>query len=100
MEFYLTEEGVLFKKYKPMQTAKEFAEEWLEAHQADSRNTEAKFAINNSTVECEVVKSFTFPRRGRGEAICSPEDKFSPAVGMAIAWYRAIYKEVPEELLK
>lgn len=103
LEMHLTEKGVLLKKYRPQQTAKDFAEEWLEAHKANLDSTEAKFTINNYTVECEVVKTFSdmyLPRRMKGEAICSPKDKFSPAVGMVIAWYRAMGMKVPEELLE
>lgn len=95
LEIYRIDDGVVFKPYKE-QTSAEFAEEWLMKNKLALKRTKAKFAIDDTTITCEVIVDND---RCTGVAKCNPSDVFNPSVGMAIAWFRAMYATVPSELL-
>lgn len=96
LEIYITDGGVLFRKYEqPTETKAATAQKWLEDNALPMRATSAKFSIENKTTTCEVASN-----NSRQTGTATAKDTFIPAVGMVIAFCRATGRTVPQELLE
>lgn len=89
--------AIEIKKYNPAsqrrETVEQKAAEWLVEYDVTS-NTMVSFSINYKTAVCAFVD-----RTGKihiGKATCSPNDTFSPYIGMVISYCRAKGKNVPD----
>lgn len=98
LEIYLTDGGVLFRKYtQSVESKAATAQEWLEQNTRTMKNLSARFSIENKTTTCEIIKNGA---RETGSATANPDDTFIPSVGMVIALCRAVGWSVPQELLE
>lgn len=92
LEFFLTDEGILLKKYRE-ENKEEFAKNWLMTNNHYIDFHQSRFTIEGTTVTCEVIVD---GQREYGAATCNPRDI---SVGMVIALCRATNTPIPEELL-
>lgn len=100
LEIYTTAEGIVFAPYRaPAANKAMIAQKWLEDNRQYIASKRAKFDICGGTVRCEVIENNS---RCGGEANTNPRDTFIPAVGMVIAFNRAIgaHRNIPSELLE
>ena len=97
LEIYTADGGVLFRKYiQSAESKAAAAQKWLEQNAQTMKNLSARFSIEDRTTTCEIIKNNT---RETGNATASCDDTFIPAVGMVIAFCRAVGWMIPEEFL-
>lgn len=97
LEIYTTNEGIMLTKYTEEIDKTAFANKWLADHRMEMGSLSAKFSIEGSSTKCEVVRR---NRRYTGTAVCNYRDNFNPAIGMVVAFCRAVETPVPQELME
>ena len=96
LEIFTTDEGIVFAPYDNQVEKETFATNWLRKYKDALKNNRAKFSVDGSVTICEVINGDR--NRKTGVSTCDPCDDFSPAIGMVIAYCRAIDCPIPTEL--
>ena len=96
LEIYTTNDGIMLAPYDNHIEKETFATEWLRQQKDNLKNHRAKFSVEGNATTCEVISSDR--NRRIGVTTCNPNDEFSPAIGMAISFCRAVGYPIPTEL--
>lgn len=96
LEIYTTNEGIMFAPYDNHVEKETFATEWLRQYKDALKNSRAKFSVEDNVTTCEIISCDR--SRRTGVSTCNPSDNFSPAIGMVVAYCRAIGIPIPTEL--
>ena len=98
LEICTTSEGIILRKYvQPAKDKASIAQKWLEDNAHALRSTFAKFSIEDKITTCEVISHNC---RLTGRAMTATDDTFIPAIGMVIAYCRAVGWTIPQELIE
>lgn len=98
LEICTTSDGIVLRKYvQPAEDKASIAQKWLEDNARALRSTSAKFSIEGRTTACEVISN---NHRLTGKATATTNDTFIPAIGMVIAYCRAVGWTIPKELIE
>ena len=98
LEICTTSEGIVLRKYvQPAKDKASIAHKWLEDNAHVLYGTSAKFSIEGRTTVCEVIRN---NHRVTGKATATTNDVFIPAIGMVIAYCRAVGWTIPQELIE
>ena len=96
LEIFTTDEGIVFAPYDNQIDKETFATNWLRKYKDALKNNRAKFSVDSGVTTCEVINDDRY--RQTGVATFDPRDDSSPAIGMVIAYCRAIGCPIPTEL--
>lgn len=97
LEISITSDGIVLRKYvQSTEALASVAQKWLEDNAHAMRSTSAKFSIEDKTTVCEVICN---NYRLTGKATATTNDTFIPAVGMVIAYCRAVGWTIPKDLI-
>ena len=96
LEIYTTNEGIMFAPYDNHVEKETFATEWLRQYKDALKNNRAKFSVEDRVITCEIISCDR--NRRTGASTCNPHDNFSPAIGMVVAYCRAVGYPIPTEL--
>lgn len=96
LEIYITNEGIVFAPYDNHVEKETFATEWLRQYKDALKNNRAKFSVEDRVTTCEIISCDR--NRRTGASTCNPHDVFSPAIGMVVAYCRAVDYPIPTEL--
>ena len=96
LEIFTTDEGIVFAPYDNQINKETFATNWLRKYKDALKSNRAKFSVDGGVTTCEVINGDRY--RKTGVSTCDPRDNFSPAIGMVIAYCRAIDCPIPTEL--
>ena len=93
LEIFTTDDGIVFAPYDDQVDKETFATNWLRKYKDALKNNRAKFSVDGGVTICEVINGDR--NRKTGFSTCDPRDDFSPAIGMVIAYCRAIDCPIP-----
>lgn len=98
LEISTASDGIVLRKYiQPTENKASIAQKWLEDNAHMLYGTSAKFSIEGRTTACEVISN---NHRLTGKATATTNDTFIPAIGMVIAYCRAVGWTIPKELIE
>lgn len=98
LEISTASDGIVLRKYiQPAEDKASVAQKWLEDNAHMLYGYSAKFSIEGRTTVCEVISN---NHRLTGKATATTNDTFIPAIGMVIAYCRAVGWTIPKELIE